>query len=163
MNCTTYTTKELNEYVDGTFARHGEVQAHLDKCDSCAQTVRELIAVRQVVAAFSADTAPAGFRAGVMSRVQNASKPRLWVFMRGRRILAVAGVATILVAAVYFGLPSRKSAALDAPVVFAQIEDMHSQVQVAYAIPADSPTNPAPATSSKKRDDTDYLYQQDGM
>lgn len=165
MSCRQY-WEELNLFVDGRSNDTDAVAAHVAECDECADTLRGLIQLR---ANLAVEAAPAGFRASVMERVREQARPgfreRVRAGMWVRNGAVGLTLAAAAVAAVYL-MPSRavSGGTIEGRAALAAMTEMHSEVQIAYALPADSPTTPAPDVQAKgNSSDTDYLYSQDGM
>ena len=153
--------QDLLDYVDG---RSDRVREHLAVCERCAQAAEEMIRLKSLIAALPSETAPDGFEQAVRNRVRLAARPlavRTW----GRR-LALAGSALAIVCVVgllrpwQWAGPSRDLTNAEAALV--SMTALHSQVQLAYVLPADSPLG-TKAEAPRQMSDYDELYDLEGM
>jgi hypothetical protein len=162
MGCEKYRGK-LNEYLDG---RCELPEEHLSVCADCANALEELRRVRSLVAGLST-SAPASVRHAVMARVQEraARKVSIWEMLYAsswaRTALAGAAVLTIALISMHGRLQVAQPDTVGDRTL-AAMADLHTQVQVAYVVPSDSP---APKGDSKQpaKDEYEDLYQVDGM
>jgi anti-sigma factor (TIGR02949 family) len=167
MTCDKIRSK-LNEYLDGRLRDAEEVVRHVSECAECARELAELRRVRSAVASLPTEGAPEGFRERVMARVtEEASRAGLWATLRtawwGKPGLVAAAAAAAMVVA-YLALPRSSTPTLQPDAALAAIEELHTQVQLAYVLPADSPTAlRAENGGTRQADDLDFLYDLEGM
>lgn len=142
MNCWS-TRRKSTDYVDGRLrgSERVRVTAHLAKCESCAQTVDELSAVRSTLRDLPDPVAPARLRTNLMviasierrairssrlERVWNRWKFRMRELMRPFTIPATGGVLSslILFAALAFTISTTtRAVGYEVPVQYADTLD----------------------------------------
>ncbi|MEP0765029.1 MAG: hypothetical protein HRF45_00600 [Fimbriimonadia bacterium] len=162
--CEKYRDK-LMEYVDG---RCDSVGDHVAVCESCRQVVEELRQVQEMLAALPAHRAPDSLAEGVRTRLASR-KPVPWALAAWPRLVPAAAVAAVAIAAL-IALPrinAHQRELAQAQDALYAMKDLHTQVQLAYMLPADSPVAArptAPVGGTEEYDDLyDDLYDFDGL
>jgi len=164
MGCEKYRVK-LNEYLDG---RCELPQEHVSSCADCRRELAELQRVRALIGGLASSAAPSTFRDAVMARVQEqaARKRPLWEMLYAsswaRTALAGAAVVVIALVSTYGGRQPSVAPETVGDRTLTAMADLHTQVQVAYVVPSDSPAPRDNATRPAK-DEYEDLYQVDGM
>jgi len=92
--------RQLSAYLDGELTAEdaAEVRAHLAGCESCRAEVESLRATKTLVGRLAQPSLPAGFAAGVWSRIERPSPRRWFWWPRPAMALAAVALAVILVA-----------------------------------------------------------------
>lgn len=92
--------RQLSAYLDGelTPEEAAGVRAHLDSCEPCRAELASLRATKSLLGRLPQPALPAGFAAGLWSRIERPA-PRRWLWWpRPAMALAAAALAVVLVA-----------------------------------------------------------------
>jgi hypothetical protein len=162
-------TPYLEDFVSGRCDRAEWVAKHLGKCESCLARVEQL---SQAALSFAelGDAAPVGFRERVMRTLESQPKPGLLVRLQAaltmRNALTVGAVVAAALGVLIF-VPRDSADAvpmLEADATFDTMTKLHTETNLAYVVPADSPTAAIPAASEKPaKDEYGDLYSVEGM
>jgi len=150
----------LMQYVDG---RCEAVAEHVAVCESCRQVVQELRQVREMLAALPTHRAPDSLAEGVRARLANRRRSP-WLLASWPRLVPAASAAAIAIASLV-ALPRINAYQRDlaqCQEALHAMKDLHSQVQLAHMLPADSPVAARPNVQHPGTE-YDELYDLDGM
>jgi anti-sigma factor RsiW len=134
-------TDRLSEYADGTLAadEKAALDAHLETCDDCRQTLREIAAVAAQLRADEPDRAPADGWSRLSRRLTSVRPPAPIRAPRSRWSIAIRAVAAGVVFAATLGIGMVLGAAANEGTLSSSVLPFFKNRPVVRPLPAIAP------------------------